>query len=275
VDEYLRMNRALWNEWTGIHEKSAFYDVAAFKRGASRLHPFEIEEVGDVAGKDLLHLQCHFGMDTLSWARLGARVTGADFSPEALRLARSLAAELGLAANFVESELSELPAHLSAEFDVVYTGRGAVNWLPDLTRWAEVVAHFLRPDGVFYLHEGHPFVFVFKDEAVGPGELRVRYPYFPRLEPLKWRNERSYADPDAPVTVPFEYDWIHSLGEIVTAISRAGLRIEFLHEWPFLDWEMPFLVKRGDVWVLPEETHGEIPLSFSLRAVKSDGAASP
>jgi 2-polyprenyl-3-methyl-5-hydroxy-6-metoxy-1,4-benzoquinol methylase len=124
MDDYLAANRALWDEWTAIHETSSFYDLEGFKAGGSRLRAYEVNEVGDVTGKSLLHLQCHFGIDTLSWARQGARVTGADFSDRAIQLARSLAAELDLDATFVRSDLYDLPAVLDGQFDVVYTSRG-------------------------------------------------------------------------------------------------------------------------------------------------------
>jgi 2-polyprenyl-3-methyl-5-hydroxy-6-metoxy-1,4-benzoquinol methylase len=156
MDDYLAANKALWNEWTAIHETSSFYNLEGFKAGGSRLRDYEVDEVGDVTGKSLLHLQCHFGIDTLSWARLGARVTGADFSERAIELARSLAAELGLDATFVRSDLYDLSSVLDGQFDVVYTSRGVLGWLPDLERWAEVVAHFLRPGGVFLCDRDPP-----------------------------------------------------------------------------------------------------------------------
>lgn len=264
-NRYVEANRALWDEWTDIHARSAFYDVEGFRRGGSRLHPFEVEEVGDVSGKELLHLQCHFGIDTLSWARLGASVTGVDFSEKAVERARALAEELGLEARFVRANVLELREALDGEFDVVYTSRGVLGWLPDVPRWAEVVAHFLRPGGIFYIHEIHPFVYVF-DVDEGATEPRVAYPYFPHDEPLAFPPD-SYADPAAPVTSEAAYDWSHSLGEIVSSLIRRGLVIELLHEWPFLDWDLPFL-ERGDdgLWRYPGP--GELPLSFSLRARK-------
>ena len=201
MDDYLAANNALWEEWTAIHETSSFYDLEGFKAGGSRLRTYEVDEVGEVTGKSLLHLQCHFGIDTLSWARLGARVTGADFSDRAIQLARSLAAELGLAATFVCSDLYDLPAVLDEQFDVVYTSHGVLGWLPDLERWAGVVAHFLRPGGVFYLTEIHPVAQAFAEE---PG-LRLGYPYFPRPEPLASPVQGSYADPTAQVRQPVEY----------------------------------------------------------------------
>jgi SAM-dependent methyltransferase len=266
MDDYLAATRALWDEWTAIHETSSFYDVEGFKAGGSRLRAYEVDEVGDVAGKSLLHLQCHFGIDTLSWARLGARVTGADFSEPAIELARSLAGELGLEATFVSSDLYDLPAVLDGRFDVVYTSRGVLGWLPDLERWAAVVAKFLRPGGLFYITEIHPVAQVFADE---PG-LRLGYPYFPRREPLAIPVQGSYADPTAEVRQPVEYGWVHSMGEIVSALAGVGLRIEFLHEFPFVDWPVPYLVRHDDdgTWRLPPDAGGELPLFFSLRATR-------
>jgi SAM-dependent methyltransferase len=267
-DDYLEVNRALWDEWTAIHESSAFYDVEGFKRGGVRLRDFELEEVGDVQGKSLLHIQCHFGIDTLSWARLGATVTGVDFSEPAIVLARRLADEVGLEARFLRSNVYHVDEVLDEEeFDVVYTSRGVLGWLPDVPRWAEVVARYVRPGGFFYIHEMHPFLYVF-DDSEEATDLRVRFPYFPREEPLVFPVKGSYAEPEARVGTPHFYDWPHSMGEIVTALIENGLRVEFLHEFPFLDWSLPFLEKRGRYWWLPEEREGEIPLMFSLKASK-------
>src|SRR5439155_20452942 len=150
-EEFVEANRRLWNEWAPVHAASAFYDVERFKRGGVRLRPYEGEGVGDVAGKDLLHVQCHFGLDTLSWARLGATVTGADFSQPAIDLAEGLAQELGIPARFVCVDLANLPAELPGGFDIVYASRGVLTWLPDLGVWADVVAHFVRPGGFLYV----------------------------------------------------------------------------------------------------------------------------
>jgi SAM-dependent methyltransferase len=204
VDEYLRSNRALWNEWADINARSEFYGLEDFRRGGTKLRPYEREEVGPVAGRSLLHLQCHFGMDTLSWAREGAVVTGADFSERSIEIARELATELGLQATFVQSGLYELPDVLEGEFDVVYTSRGVLGWLPDLAPWGRVIHHFLKPGGIFYITEKHPIVDVFDDEVEEP-VLRLRYPYWTREEPLDFENLGSYADREAPVTVPREY----------------------------------------------------------------------
>jgi SAM-dependent methyltransferase len=271
-DASFAANLALWNAWTAVHSTGEFYDLAGFKTGGVRLRPYEIELVGDVAGRSLLHLQCHFGIDTLSWARLGARVTGADFSPAAIELARSLAEELGFPdARFVESNLYDLPDVLDGQFDVVYTSRGVLGWLPDIRAWAGVVAHFLAPGGTFFVTEVHPVLQVFENEGVDPGELRLAYPYWEHEKPLTFAVKGSYADPTADIGEHTEHGWDHGLGEIVTALIDAGLRIETLVEHPFLDWKVDFLVEDPDAegtWRLPSDGRGELPLMFSLRATK-------
>ncbi len=266
----LRDNNALWDEWTRIHATSAFYDLDGFRRGGIRIRPYEIAEVGPVEGLDLLHLQCHFGIDTLSWARLGARVTGADFSQAAIELAASIAAEIGHPeARFVRSDVYDLPAVLDGDFDLVYTSRGVLGWLPDIRRWAEVVARFVRPGGRFYITEIHPVVQALENEGVGPGEIVVRYPYWEHAAPLSFPVSGSYADRTAEVGVQTEHGWDHGLGEIVTALIEAGLRIESLREYPFVDWALDFLEEADDgTWRLPASTEGEMPLFFSILATK-------
>jgi SAM-dependent methyltransferase len=265
-------NQALWEAWTAVHAAGDFYDLEGFRAGGIRLRDDEVAAVGDVRGRSLLHLQCHFGIDTLSWARLGARVTGADFSPAAIRLAQELAADLGFAdARFVESNVYDLPDHLDGEFDVVYTSRGVLGWLPDIRGWARVVAHFVAPGGTFFITEIHPVAQVFENEGVAPGELRLAYPYWEHHDPLVFDVKGSYADPDADVGEQKEHGWDHGLGEIVTALVDAGLRIESLAEHPYLDWGADFLVEAtpgSGRYQLPPGTPGELPLMFSLRATK-------
>lgn len=269
MDEFLTANRVLWDELTTIHERSAFYDFEGFRAGGIRVAEHEREEIGPVDGETLLHLQCHVGIDTLSWARLGARVTGVDFSPNAIALARSLAADLGLEATFVESDIYRLPEVLHEEFDVVYTSNGVLGWLPNIRRWAEVAARYVRPGGRFYVLEIHPVVQALEDEGVAQGELRLRYPYWEHPEPLVITDPADYADPAAPVSAPVEYGWDHSLGEIITALVDAGLRIEHLREHPFLNWKTDFLVQAADgTWRLPPDAKGELPLMFSILATK-------
>ena len=265
-------NEELWNAWTAVHAAGDFYDLEGFKAGGVRIRPYEIELLGDVTGKSLLHLQCHFGIDTLSWARLGARVTGADLSPDAIELARMLADELGFPdARFVRSNLYDLPNALEGTFDIVYTSRGVLGWLPDIRGWARVVARFVKPGGRFYITEAHPVLQVFEDEGVSPGELRLRYPYWEHGDPLIFDVHGSYADPNADLGAEHqEHGWDHGLGEIVTALIDAGLRIDRLEEHPFLEWKVDFLVEQtpgSDQWVLPDGP-GEMPLMFSLLASK-------
>ena len=265
-------NEALWDAWTAIHANGDFYDLASFRHGGVRLRPYELEMVGDVTGKTLLHLQCHFGIDTLSWARLGAVVTGADLSPAAVELAQSLAVELGFPeARFVRSNVYDLPDALVGSFDIVYTSRGVLGWLPDVRAWARVVAHFLAPGGRFFITEIHPIAQVFEPEDVAPGELRLAYPYWEHTEPLTFEVKGSYADPTADVGDDLtEHSWDHGLGEIVSALIDAGLRIDTLVEHPFLDWKVDFLVEDTgtDRWRLPLDAGGELPLMFSLLASK-------
>jgi SAM-dependent methyltransferase len=275
MDQPLRDNQALWDAWTRIHVPSAFYDVASFRDGTRpiRLSDYEREEVGPVDGRTLLHLQCHFGLDTLSWARLGARVTGLDFSAEAIDAARALAADVGLDARFVRSNIYDAPQAIGNEtFDIVYTSRGVLGWLPDIRAWGRVAATFVRPGGRFYVTEIHPVAQVFDDEGVAPGELRLRYPYWSHVEPISLDAHGSYADPSANTEGLREHGWDHSLGEIVSALIDAGLRIDFLHEFPFVEWPVPFLVEGEDRrYRLPPDARGELPLFFSLGATKPQG----
>jgi SAM-dependent methyltransferase len=271
TQEYIAANRRLWNEWTRIHEKSAMYDVEGFRAGKRRLHPLEIGEVGDVSGKSLLHLQCHFGLDTMSWADRGAVVTGVDFSDEAIQLAMSLSEELRIPARFILSDLYALPERLNPEreqFDIVFTSYGALYWLPDIWRWAEIAAAYVKPDGVLYVAEFHPYFQVFDDDASADA-LKVRYPYFHASEPELYPVQGSYADGNAAVNEPFEYGWSHPIGDIVTAVSQAGLRIEFLHEHDFtVEKLMPLVEMQPDGVFRLKDGVRSVPLLFSLKASK-------
>jgi SAM-dependent methyltransferase len=273
-DREIADNRKLWDAWTPIHTSGDFYDVARFREDLDdvRIEPWEREEVGDVTGKRLLHVQCHFGLDTLSWARLGASsVTGVDFSEPAIAFARELAVEVGLAdrSRFLVSDVYDLPGPLAGEtFDVVYTGRGALGWLPDLAPWAAAVAGFVAPGGIFYIHEGHPVLWAIDDDATAPNPVMLGYDYWGG-ETLSFPVEGSYADPTAEVDAEVEHGWNHSLGEIVTVLAGEGLRIELLDEKRILDWPAPFLTPVGEgrfAW--PEGQRGTLPLMYSLRARK-------
>ena len=261
-EEWLALNRALWDERVPIHVASDFYDVDGFLAGASTLRSFEVEEVGDVTGLTLVHAQCHFGLDTLSWARRGARVTGLDFSEPAINAARKLAADAGIDAEFVAADVYRAAEVLGGRrFDLVYTGLGALNWLPDVEGWARVMASLVAPGGRFYLAEFHPFDGVFAED-----ELRVAYPYF-HAEPLKLDEPGTYADPEATTVHNRSIEWNHGLGSVVSALVAAGLRLEFLHEHDhtlFARW--PFLEKAADGTYRFPAGMPSLPLMYSLLA---------
>ena len=265
MDGYLQENLELWNEVTPIHAGSPFYDVPGFKAGRNTLKSIELGEVGDVKGKTLLHLQCHFGMDTLSWARLGACVTGVDFSDKAIEQARALSQELGIPGRFICCDVYDLPGLVSDSFDIVYTSYGVLCWLPDLGKWAEVISNFLKPGGMFYIVEGHPILNIF-DNSNTTTRLEVTQSYFHEPQPIRWEPEGDYAEREA-VVQHASYEWTHSLGDIVNALIGAGLRIEFLHEFPMSSYYWaPFTKKDEDGWWRIDD--GKIPMLFSLRANK-------
>ncbi len=266
MDDYRRANLALWNEWTGIHAGSAFYDVAGFKAGKSTLQRVELDELGDVAGQSLLHLQCHFGLDTLSWARLGARVTGVDFSDRAIAVAQGLSRELDIPARFVRSDLYELPNALGDRFDIVFTSYGVIDWLPDMDGWARVIAHFLKPGGRFYMVEFHRFIRMLDDEV--QDSLVLRYGYF-NAGAEGFEHTGSYADGEAHVEARLHYEWAHPMADVINALLRAGLRLEFLHEFPFSSYGvLPWVERRDDGLYWPRPEFPALPLMFSISAVK-------
>ncbi len=265
MDKYLRINQKHWDEVTPVHAASRFYDLEGFKAGKTALHSVEIEEVGDVSGKSLLHLQCHFGMDTLSWARLSAKVTGVDFSHEAIALARKLRRELHIPGRFVKSNIYDLPQHLKGKFDIVFTSYGVLCWLPDLTRWAEIAAGYLKKGGTFYIVEGHPLMNVFE---VSPATKKpeVTYSYFPAgTAPTEWPPDYDYAG-DYKATHG-TCEWTHPLSEIMNTLIAAGLRIEFLHEFPVCAYHAnPYLKQDTQGWW---RLDGDLlPMTFSIKAVK-------
>ena len=254
-------NRTLWDAWTRVHRDSPFYDVPGFLAGRDPLGRIETAELGDVAGKRFLHLQCHFGVDTLGWARRGARVTGVDFSPEAIATARKLAERAGIQATFVESDVYALDDAGLGTFDIVHTSYGVLSWLPDLDAWARIIVRHLAPGGLFHLVENHPLVEMLHDDGVS-----FAWPYLATGVPIRLESHASYAGPMAEGPLP-EYNWPHGIGEVVTALSEAGLRIEWLREHPRTPYRYPkFLESR------PEGDFGwpggrdDIPLTFSIGA---------
>lgn len=277
--EELELNRGHWDEATQLHTRGNVYGLEDFKAGGCRLHRVEVEELGDVRDKRLLHLQCHFGLDTLSWARRGARVTGVDFSEHGVATARQLAREVGLErqSEFVCSDLYALRAVLdaAAAFDVVYTSYGVLNWLPELRPWGQLIAHYLKPGGCFYIVEAHPTarMFPLDEDMPKAGTFRPFFPYFHDPAGIRWPPGVDYADGSAQHEIG-AHEWQHSLADIVGALLGAGLRLEWLHEFPFCAWNVVAgceLVERFSsshgYYALPS-SHVQLPLMFSLRATR-------
>ena len=271
-------NRELWDGWTELHVPSKFYDVHGFKAGRETLDAVELEgvgaAVGDIRGKSLLHLQCHFGLDTFSWERHGARVTGVDFSENAIDHARRLARELGSDARFHCADVTDPDAVHAAladgQFDVVFTSHGTISWLPDLKPWARTVADTLKPGGTFFIADSHPFTWMF-DETAEP-ELRLRFDYFEQAA-LRWEEKGSYAAPDGDFE-GVSHSWQHSFDEIVGSLVAAGLQVTSLRGYPYLFWQwFPWMVKdAGGRFRLPDGMP-QIPLMFPLTAVKPESDA--
>jgi len=266
MSTYYETNRQNWNERTRIHACSRAYDLAGFRAGRNALRPIERQEVGEVAGKSLLHLQCHLGTDTLSWARLGARVTGVDFAEEAIAVAQGLNTDLGLDARFIQVNLYDLPAQLTEQFDIVFTSYGVLCWLHDIPRWAEIAASYVKPGGLFYLAEFHPLAVAICDEGIDGDTFRFTFPYFPQPEPCYFGPGVTYTDGEGR-TQTGNYEWPYSLGQVVTALCDAGLRLEFLHEHPCCAFPMlPEMHQDADgLWWRAKD---DLPLMFSIRARK-------
>ncbi len=266
--EYLDANRRHWDEIVPIHVASDFYDVASFKAGRTALGALEREELGGVRGKTLLHLQCHFGLDTLSWAREGAIVTGVDFSEPAIEAARALAQETGIDARFIASDVYDLPDRLHEQFDIVFTSKGVLFWLPDLSRWASIVARMLRPGGVCYMFEFHPVLGIF-DKPDGVTDLFVRYPYFAPPTPLVFEDDGSYADRSATLVHRRTYTWPHPVSDVITSLITAGLRLDWFHEFSFtVERFFPFMEETPEHTYRLTKHDGCVPLMYSVKATK-------
>jgi SAM-dependent methyltransferase len=264
-------NRAWWNGVVEIHVHAPMYLTEAFRAGGDTLHPIESGEIGDVRGKSLVHLQCHFGLDTLSLARRGATVTGLDFSAKALAEARALAQDTGIAARFVESNVYDAAAALGDTYDIAYVTWGAINWLPDLHRWARVVASVLKPGGFLYLLEGHPAALMLSQQSKD-APLTPTAPYFAHEAPQVVEEDGTYADRDAKLAHTVTHEWAHPISEILDALIAAGLTIEMFHEHDRLAWQLwPCLEYDGNRMYRLPEGKMRLPLSFSIKARKAAG----
>jgi SAM-dependent methyltransferase len=266
MDPRVEANREFWDELAPLHAASECYDVGSFRAGVTTLSPLERGEVGEVAGKRLLHLQCHFGLDTLSWARLGAEVTGVDFSERGIEIARELAAELGIEARFVCANVLDLPSALSGAFDVVFASYGVLVWIPDVARWAEVAASFVAPGGFLYLVDGHPVARAVEERN---GCLELARDYFVPAEGEAIARPGSYAVPEAKLRARTSYEFRHNVGDVVTAVAATGLTIEFVREHPVSPSRYLDSMRQGDdgLWRLPDAAPS-VPLVLSIRARK-------
>lgn len=261
-NDFFEANKSLWNQRAQVHRDSAFYNLAGFKAGETVLTPIELGELGDVKGKTMLHLQCHFGMDSLDWARRGAKVTGVDLSDVAVEDARKLNEELGLDARFVCCNVLDTAQHVEGLFDIVFTSYGTIGWLPDLQPWAVMIAEKLKPGGLFYIAEFHPVVWMFDDDFT-----RIAYSYENR-EVIVTENQGTYTDRDADIKGK-EYSWNHSISEVLNALIGAGLRLEFFNEHmysPYPCFRKTVEAKQGQ-WHIPG-MEGMIPMVYSLAARK-------
>ncbi len=277
MQEYQRVNLANWDERAPAHAASPGYALDRFRAEPAYLSDvvrFDQPSLGDVAGVRGVHLQCHIGTDTVSLSRLGAKMTGLDFSPASLMEARRLAAATQASVDFVESDVYGAVDVLGAGgFDLVYTGVGALCWLPDIRRWAQVVAALLRPGGRLFLREGHPMLWAMADPRED-GLLVVEYPYFEQTEPLVWDEQGTYVETDVVLTSTRTHSWNHGLGEVMTALLDEGMELTSLVEhdsvpWDALPGQMELIAQNE--WRLTDRPE-RLAHTYTLQAVKRGGA---
>lgn len=260
---YFEANKALWNAKTQIHINSEFYNHKQFLIDQNSLMPTEVNEMGDVSGKSLLHLQCHFGQDSISWAKKGAQVTAIDLSDEAIEEARKTAQQLNIQANFICSNVYDIDQHLTEQFDRVFTSYGTIGWLPDLNRWAELIAQFLKPGGSFYMIDFHPFVWTMDDNFENFG-----YSYF-NDGVIEMEEEGTYADMSSNIKMK-EYGWNHTTSDLLNSLLKQGLQLEFFNEFNFSHYNcFPNMIGlEKDKWQF-EKWKGTIPYMYSLKVTKA------
>jgi len=258
--DYKEINKKSWNQKTKIHLDSDFYDNDNFKKGKNSLNEIELGLLGDLKGKSVLHLQCHFGQDTISFDRLGATSVGVDLSDEAIRTAESLAQELDSSATFVCCDIYDLPNHLDQKFDIVFTSYGTIGWLPDMDRWASVVAQFLKPEGQFLIVEFHPAVWMFDDDF-----NEVKYNYF-NEGPIHEVESGTYAKEDAEITQEYVM-WNHSISEVVNSLIKKDLIIDGIHEYNYSPYPCFRGTKQvGDRQYIIEKMGNKLPLVYAIQA---------
>ena len=261
--KFFEANKNLWNKRTVIHKDSSFYDVDGFKAGKNVLTSIELKELGDVKGKKMLHLQCHFGLDSLNWAKLGADVTGIDLSDEAIKVARNLNDELGMNTKFICCNVYDLKNYVDDQFDIVFTSYGVIGWLPDLDQWAKIISYYLKPGGTFYMAEFHPVIWMFDDDF-----KEIKYCY-ENLGVIETESQGTYTDRNADIKAK-EYGWNHSISEVLNALIRQGMKIEFFNEYmysPYPCFHEVVSDNKGGWWIKGME--GKIPMVYSVKAIRN------
>ncbi len=262
MKNYSDANKKWWNDVTLIHAGSKLYDLSGFKKGKSSLVSIEKEEIGSVKDKTLLHLMCHFGMDTLSWAREGAIVTGVDFSDHSIKLANKLSKEVKIPAKFICSDIYNLPKVLDKKFDIIFCSYGVLCWLSNIKKWTKLINHFLKDGGIFYIADVHPFTNILSCD------FKLYYKYF-KKGPYIDDSSGTYTDWSAPVK-GFTYEWSHTIGDIINAFIKEGMKIEHLHEFPFTMYDQfpGFMEKNEKGQYVLKDKKIQVPLLFSLKVVK-------
>ncbi len=262
VENYIEINRRTWNEKTAVHFDSEFYNVKEFIVGGNSLNSIELDLLGDLSNKKILHLQCHFGQDTISLSRMGANVTGVDLSDKAIEKANELNELCGENVRFICSDVYELEKHLDEQFDIVFTSYGTIGWLPDLNKWAKIIDRFLKPSGRFIFVEFHPVVWMFDDDFT-----EVKYHYF-NVHPIIEIEEGTYADKTANLSEKY-CCWNHSLADVFQSILKVGLTIESFQEYDYSPYDcFNKTVKIDDKKYQLEPFENKIPLVYSLSATK-------
>jgi SAM-dependent methyltransferase len=270
-DEHFAINRAWWDERAPAHASSPFYAVSEIVADPVRLSDvvrFDLARLGDIKGQRGIHLQCHIGTDTISLHRLGATMTGLDFSSQSIATARRIAGDAGADITFVQADVYDAPAAVTGDFDFVFTGIGALCWLPDVGRWARAVAKLLRPGGRLFLREGHPILLAFDEQRTD--EWILRYSYFEQPDPESFYAPGTYADTEAQFGHNQASDWSHGIGDVITAILEAGLELTMFVEHDSVPWEaLPERMYRDEngEWRLIDHPE-RMPLSYTLQAVK-------
>ena len=262
LPDYININKQTWNNKTDVHIASDFYDVSSFLKGKSTLNEIELKLLGDVKGKKILHLQCHFGQDTLSLTRLGAKATGVDLSDNAIERAKEFAIKLNLDAIFICCDIYDLPNYINEEFDIVFTSYGTIGWLPDLDKWAKVISKFLKPNGKFVFAEFHPIVWMFDNYFKD-----VFYSYF-NIEPIIEYGEGTYADRYANIETHCVC-WNHPTSEVLNALIQSGLEINSFDEYdysPYNCFNETEEFEEGKFRI--KHLKNKIPMVFSLVATK-------